>query len=103
MLFRSIETSLKDVLAWAEKPKEDPEFDKVQFKVGFRSREITASYEVDEQIMSMKIVLAEAYPLASAQVVGINRVAVNEEKWQSWLRNCQGVIAFSVSTNNPST
>jgi hypothetical protein len=98
-----IEASLKDVLAWAEKPKEDPEFEKVQFKVGFRSREITVSYEVDEQIMSMKIVLPEAYPLASPQVVGINRVAVNEEKWQSWLRNCQGVIAFSVRTNIPST
>ena len=98
-----IEASLRDVLAWAEKPKEDPEFEKVQFKVGFRSREINASYEVDEQIMSMKIVLPEAYPLASAQVMGMNRVAVNEEKWQSWLRNCQGVIAFSVSNNIPST
>ena len=94
-----IEASLKDVVAWAEKPKEDPEFENVTFKVGFRSREITASYEVDEQTMSMKIVLPEAYPLASAQVLGINRVAVNEEKWQSWLRNCQGVIAFSVSTH----
>ena len=92
-----IEQSLKDVLEWSDKPKEDPEYEKVTFKVGFRSREITSSYEVDEQIMSMKIVLPEAYPLASAQVIGINRVAVNEERWQSWLRNCQGVIAFSVS------
>ena len=96
-----IEASLKDVVAWAEKPKEDPEYENVTIKVGFRSREITASYEVDEQTMSMKIVLPEAYSLASAQVLGVNRVGVNEEKWQSWLRNCQGVIAFSVSTTLP--
>jgi hypothetical protein len=47
--------------------------------------------------MAIKIILPDAYPLASAQVVGVSRVAVKEEKWQSWLRNCQGVITFSVS------
>ncbi|OQO11710.1 hypothetical protein B0A48_03437 [Cryoendolithus antarcticus] len=91
-----ITTSLQAVADWSEKSvKEDPEYEKMTVKVGMRSREIGVSYVVDEQTMAIKIVLPEAYPLASAQVVGVSRVAVKEEKWQSWLRSCQGVITFS--------
>ncbi|KAK6428119.1 hypothetical protein LTR95_015740, partial [Oleoguttula sp. CCFEE 5521] len=91
-----ITTSLQSVADWSEKSvKEDPEYEKMAVKVGMRSREISVSYVVDEQTMAIKIVLPEAYPLASAQVVGVSRVAVKEEKWQSWLRSCQGVITFS--------
>ncbi|OQO01946.1 hypothetical protein B0A48_12419 [Cryoendolithus antarcticus] len=91
-----ITTSLQAVADWSEKSvREDPEYEKMAVKVGMRSREISVSYVVDEQTMAIKIVLSEAYPLASAQVVGVSRVAVKEEKWQSWLRSCQGVITFS--------
>ncbi|KAK0841406.1 hypothetical protein LTR03_009939 [Friedmanniomyces endolithicus] len=91
-----INASLQSVAEWAEKSvKEDPENEKMSVKVGMRSREINVGYIVDEQTMAIKVVLPEAYPLASAQVVGVSRVAVKEEKWQSWLRNCQGVITFS--------
>ena len=62
------------------------------------SKEVYVNYIVDEQTMAIKVVLPAAYPLASAQVVSVSRVAVKEDKWQSWLRNCQGVITFSVST-----
>lgn len=93
-----INASLQAVAEWSEKSvKEDPEYEKMAVKVGLRSKEINVSYVVDEQTMAIKVVLPEAYPLASAQVVGVSRVAVKEEKWQSWLRNCQGVITFSVS------
>ena len=93
-----INASLQAVAEWSEKSvKEDPEYEKMSVKVGMRSKEINVSYVVDEQTMAIKVVLPEAYPLASAQVVGVSRVAVKEEKWQSWLRNCQGVITFSVS------
>ena len=95
-----INASLKAVAEWSEKSvKEDPEYGKMAIKVGMRSKEINVSYMVDEQTMAIKVVLPDAYPLASAQVVGVSRVAVKEEKWQSWLRNCQGVITFSVSPN----
>lgn len=88
--------SLQAVSSWTEtSAKDDPENDKWTIKVGTRSREINVSYVVDEQTMAIKIALPEAYPLAPAQVVGVSRVAVKEEKWQSWLRNCQGVITFS--------
>ncbi|KAK4545073.1 hypothetical protein LTR36_003624 [Oleoguttula mirabilis] len=91
-----ISTSLQAVAEWSEKSvKEDPEYEKMSVKVGTKSKEIYVSYVVDEQTMAIKVVLPEAYPLASAQVVGVSRVAVKEEKWQSWLRNCQGVITFS--------
>lgn len=94
-----VSSSLQAVAEWDEKSdKSDPENDKWTTKVGMRSKEIHVSYVVDEQTMAIKIVLPDAYPLAAAQVVGVSRVAVKEEKWQSWLRNCQGVITFSVST-----
>ena len=70
-------------------------------KVGMRSKEINVTYLVDEQTMAIKVILPDTYPLDSAKVVTVNRVAVKEEKWQSWLRNCQGVITFSVSTRPP--
>jgi len=96
-----IRSALESVDEWSEKSvKEDPENEKMKVKVGMRSREINVSYLLDEQTMAIKIVLPEAYPLASAQVLSVNRVAVKEEKWQSWLRNCQGVITFSVSTSS---
>ncbi|KAK0283748.1 hypothetical protein LTR35_006207 [Friedmanniomyces endolithicus] len=91
-----INASLQSLAEWAEKSvKEDPENEKMSVKVGMRSREVHVGYVVDEQTMAIKVVLPEAYPLAPAQVVGVSRVAVKEEKWQSWLRNCQGVITFS--------
>ena len=99
-----IRSSLEAVDEWSKKSvKEDPEYEKMAVKVGMRSREINVSYVVDEQTMAIKVILPEAYPLASAQVVGVSRVAVKEEKWQSWLRNCQGVITFSVSSLLQST
>jgi hypothetical protein len=95
-----IASNLQAVADWNEKGAggEDAEDEKWTIKVGMRSKEINVSYLVDEQTMAIKIVLPDAYPLAPAQVIGVSRVAVKEEKWQSWLRNCQGVITFSVSS-----
>lgn len=90
--------SLRDVADWAEKSvKDDPDYENMTVKVGLRSREINVGYMVDEQTMTIRVTLPEAYPLDSAKVTSVNRVAVREEKWQSWLRGCQGVITFSVS------
>lgn len=94
-----ISSSLSAVSMWADKTaKEDPlESEKFSVRVGHRSKEIHATYLVDEQTMAIKIVLPDAHPLETAKVVGVSRVAVKEEKWQSWLMNCAGVITFSVS------
>lgn len=93
-----IDASLKSVAEWSESSvKDDPEYEKMKISVGMRSKEVNVSYVVDEQTMAIKVILPESYPLDSAKVVGVARVAVKEEKWQSWLRNTQGVITFSVS------
>jgi E3 ubiquitin-protein ligase listerin len=84
------------VSEWAEGQDKSSD-EALAVKVNYRAKEITASYEVDEQTMAIRIRLPPAYPLAQAQVEGINRVAVDERKWQSWLRIVHGVIAFSVS------
>ncbi|WPH00474.1 Hypothetical protein R9X50_00330300 [Acrodontium crateriforme] len=90
-----VSSALTAVAVWADKTvKDDVEYEKMKVNVGMRSREVNISYVVDEQVMAIKVILPEAYPLASAQCIGVNRVAVREEKWQSWLRNCQGVITF---------
>ncbi|SMR54765.1 unnamed protein product [Zymoseptoria tritici ST99CH_3D1] len=92
----TITSSLQEVADWAEKSvKDDPDYENMTVKVGMRSREVNVAYLVDEQHMAIKVVLPEAYPLDAAKVTSVNRVAVKEEKWQSWLRNCQGVITFS--------
>jgi hypothetical protein len=93
-----INASLQEVAVWAEKSvKEDPEYESMTVKPSMQSKEVHVSYLVDEQTMAIKVVLPETYPLDSAKVLSVSRVAVKEEKWQSWLRNCQGVITFSVS------
>lgn len=99
-----VSASLDSVSQWADSTvKTDPEYEGWSVKVSPRSREVQFSYLVDEQTMAIVIRLPETYPLASAKVEGLNRVAADERKWQSWLRNCQGVIQFSVrSTTFPS-
>lgn len=90
-----VSASLDSVAQWADTVKNDPEYEGWSVKVSPRSREVHFSYLVDEQTMSIVIRLPETYPLASARVEGLNRVAADERKWQSWLRNAQGVIQFS--------
>lgn len=93
-----INASLSSVAEWAAtSAKDDPEFENLTVKVSMKSREVNVSYLVDEQTMAIVVRLPEDYPLSMSRVEGVNRVAVDERKWLSWLRNCQGVITFSVS------
>ncbi|KAL1310934.1 hypothetical protein AAFC00_001157 [Neodothiora populina] len=91
-----INESLSSVVEWsATSAKDDPDFENLTVKVSMRSREVNVGYLVDEQTMAIVVRLPEDYPLSGAKVEGVNRVAVDDRKWQSWLRNCQGVITFS--------
>ncbi|KAK2004434.1 hypothetical protein LX36DRAFT_649985 [Colletotrichum falcatum] len=91
-----ISDALDEVSAWAEaqEPPVDDEKELV-VKVSKTGKEITAGYEVDESMASIAIKVPASYPIEGVSVVGINRVAVNERKWQSWLLTTQGVITFS--------
>ncbi|KAG9954461.1 hypothetical protein KCU85_g281, partial [Aureobasidium melanogenum] len=90
-----VSASLDSVAQWADSVKNDPDYEGWTVKVSPRSREVHFSYLVDEQTMAIVLRLPETYPLASARIEGLNRVAADERKWQSWLRNAQGVIQFS--------
>ncbi|KAF2625661.1 hypothetical protein BU25DRAFT_412319 [Macroventuria anomochaeta] len=85
-----IAAALDSVTTWAGTATDDT----FGVRVAPRAREITASYLLDEQTMSMRISLPPAFPLANAHIEGLNRVAVNEQKWQSWLRTSLGAITI---------
>jgi hypothetical protein len=85
-----INAALESVTTWAGTATDDT----FAVRVAPRAREITASYILDEQTMSMRISLPPAFPLANAHIEGLNRVAVNEQKWQSWLRTSLGAITI---------
>ena len=85
-----ITAALDSVTTWAGTATDDT----FAVRVAPRAREITASYILDEQTMSMRISLPPAFPLANAHIEGLNRVAVNEQKWQSWLRTSLGAITI---------
>ncbi|OTA93758.1 hypothetical protein M434DRAFT_395290 [Hypoxylon sp. CO27-5] len=91
-----ISEALDDVSNWGENQEPPAEGEKeLSVKVSRAAREITAGYEVDELQASISIRIPQDYPLEGVTVSGINRVAVNERKWQSWIITTQGVITFS--------
>ncbi|PSN61357.1 hypothetical protein BS50DRAFT_504653 [Corynespora cassiicola Philippines] len=89
-----ISAAIQSVAEWATSQAETEPDSPFMVKVSPRAGEITASYIVDEQTMAMRIQLPPAFPLANAHIEGINRVAVNEQKWQSWLRTSLGAITI---------
>ncbi|KAF2711283.1 hypothetical protein K504DRAFT_480372 [Pleomassaria siparia CBS 279.74] len=89
-----ITAALQSVTTWSDAQLEADADSPFTVKVAPRAREITASYTIDDQTMSMRVTLPAAFPLANARVEGINRVAVNEAKWQSWLRISLGAITI---------
>ncbi|RFU30558.1 hypothetical protein B7463_g5769, partial [Scytalidium lignicola] len=91
-----IADALDEVTRWAEEQETPSDDDKeLQVKVSKKSREIYAGYEIDDTEMKIVIRLPEVYPLEGVKVDGVNRVAVTEKKWMSWLMITQGVITFS--------
>ncbi|CBX95893.1 similar to RING zinc finger protein [Plenodomus lingam JN3] len=89
-----ITAALDSVSNWSDSQASAEPDSPFSIRVAPRAREITASYLVDDQTMSMRISLPPAFPLASANVESLNRVAVNETKWQSWLRTSLGAITI---------
>lgn len=92
-----ISEALDDVVRWNETQEAPADEEKeLIVKVSRAAREVIAGYEVDELNASIAIRIPHEFPLEPVTVVGINRVAVNERKWQSWILTTQGVITFSV-------
>jgi hypothetical protein len=68
-------------------------------RVNTRSAEITASYPLDQDDQSspsILISLPPTFPLHQPRVSSnTTKLTVEEKRWNAWLRNAQGVIAFS--------
>lgn len=88
--------TLDDVQAWAN--NQDSNGDDEQdllIKVSRPAREVIAGYEVDESEAQIAIRISQSYPIDGVSVVGLKRVAVDEKKWQSWIKTTQGIITFT--------
>ncbi|CAK7203174.1 hypothetical protein SEUCBS139899_005905 [Sporothrix eucalyptigena] len=98
-----VEDVLDDVAEWAKTQEDDGaptggdggDDHEMVIKTNKRAREVVAGYEVDELMLAIALRLPANYPIDNVSVVGLNRVAVDEKKWQSWLMITQGVIAFA--------
>ncbi|OTB06457.1 hypothetical protein M426DRAFT_9597 [Hypoxylon sp. CI-4A] len=91
-----ISEALDEVADWSnsqEAPADDEK--ELIVKVSRAAREVTAGYEIDELEARIVIRIPQDFPLEGVYVAGVNRVAVNERKWQSWIMTTQGVITFS--------
>ncbi len=100
-----ISDALEEVASWTVTQQEasystDDDEKELIIKVSRAAKEITAGYEVDELQAAISIRIPPEYPLEGVVVSGVNRVAVNEKKWQSWIMTTQGVINFSVSNTD---
>jgi E3 ubiquitin-protein ligase listerin len=69
----------------------------LSLKLNPRTSEITASIPVDPDSppISLYITLPPSYPFANATVTSHTRVAISEQKWQSWLLTIQALITFT--------
>ncbi|KAI1172606.1 hypothetical protein F4777DRAFT_496288 [Nemania sp. FL0916] len=91
-----ISEALDDVVKWNES-QEAPADDEKELlvKVIRPAKEVIAGYEVDDLTASIAIRIPSEFPLEPVTVTGVQRVAVDEKKWKSWILTTQGVITFS--------
>lgn len=93
-----ISDALDEVVEWSSQQEQgDADTQEVIVKVSKTSREITAGYPVDDDAATISLHVPKSYPLDPVDVVSVKRVAVKEDKWQSWLKATKAVIMFGVS------
>ena len=94
-----ISAALLTVRDWAKEQEENPTVEgaPLTVKVNLQASELTASYPMDEErSVSILVTLPPAFPLHQATVSSRSeRSAIDERRWQGWLRSAQGVIVFS--------
>jgi hypothetical protein len=98
-----ISTTLEAVASWsttqeiAHTSEEPPP---LAIRVNHKAKELTAAYPMDDEGQSAVITvsLPPTFPLHNARVTSPSdnkAMAVDERRWNIWLLNTQGVIAFS--------
>ncbi|KAI9727255.1 MAG: hypothetical protein M1828_006874 [Chrysothrix sp. TS-e1954] len=92
-----ISSALANVSEWANSQTPDISEDLV-IKTNTRTSEVVVTRLIDDQTLEISVRLPKSFPLGQATVEGINRVAVDQKRWHSWLLNAQGAIVFSDSS-----
>lgn len=91
-----VSDALNQASAWASsQDTTDPEIKPLTVRTSARSGDLTASYPIDDTSCAIQISLPPTFPLHLATVSSVSRVALDEKKWQAWLRITQDIIAFS--------
>ena len=85
---------LKKAEDWV-KQQDQTDKDAVIVKVKERAREVTIGREIDDQMLQMVVKLPEDFPLGQVHALGVNRVAVNDKRFNQWLLNVQAAITFN--------
>lgn len=90
-----INAELSTISSWTPNPDNTTQ---MTIRVSPRAREVTASYPIDDQTMSIRIALPPSYPLHPVVVTTVHRVGVDERKWSAWLNTSTIAINFSSSS-----
>lgn len=85
---------LSTVSTWADTQDANAD-DALTIKSNAKTKEITLAKELDAQLLSIAIKLPPTYPLGAISTYSLSRVAIESRKWDSYVRNTAGVIAFS--------
>nr|QPI71211.1 hypothetical protein [Ovatospora brasiliensis] len=91
-----ISDALDEVVAWSLMQEEaaDADQQEVIVKVSKTMKEVSAGYPVDDDAATISLRVPTSYPLDPVDVVSVKRVAVKEDKWQSWLKGTKAVMMF---------
>ncbi|KAI5848931.1 hypothetical protein BZA05DRAFT_339706 [Tricharina praecox] len=88
-----IDQELASVAEWISTRDEDDE-DGMKVKVSKVTREVVASYPVDDQAMDILIRLPKLFPLRQVEVQGLRRVGLPEVKFKQMRLASQAVVNF---------
>ncbi|KAG5947016.1 hypothetical protein E4U53_006478 [Claviceps sorghi] len=91
-----VRETLDSVEAWVhEQAPASGDEKELLVKVSRTAREVIAGYEVDESQAAIVIKIPAGYPIDGVSVSSLNRVAVSERRWQSWIMTTQGAITLA--------
>ncbi|KAG6028117.1 hypothetical protein E4U41_000773 [Claviceps citrina] len=91
-----VRETLDSVEAWvSEQPAPAADEKELLVKVSRTAREVTAGYAVDESQAAIVVKIPPGYPIDGVTVSSLNRVAVSERRWQSWIMTTQGAITLA--------
>lgn len=90
-----VEEELDEVTAWAKDQKSLDGEKELIIKVAKKVSEVSASYEIDEMVMEIRIRIPEDFPLGLVQIESVSRVGISEQKWNSFIMTTHGIINFS--------